>query len=56
MLEGYITEFVVGTTKSYNEEEREFFNGPRGRFLLYLHLLIKMFVYENGLLKMHLEQ
>ena len=36
ILEGYITEFVVNTTKSYNEEEMEFFNGPRGRFLLSL--------------------
>ena len=34
ILEGYITEFAVDTIKSYNETEREFFNGPRGSFLL----------------------
>ena len=55
ILEGYITEFVVDTTTSYNEAEREFFNGPRGRFLLSLQLSIKMIVDEKGILKMHLE-
>ena len=55
ILEGYITEFAVETTKSYNEVEREFFNGPRGRFLLSLQLSIKMLVCEKGKLKMHLE-
>ena len=29
ILEGYITEFAVDTTKSFNEVEREFFSGPR---------------------------
>ena len=55
ILEGYITKFVVDTTKSYNEAEMEFFNEPRGRFLLSLQLSIKMLVYEKGILKMHLE-
>ena len=55
ILEGYITKFAVDATKSYSEAEREFFNGPRGRFLLSLHLSIKMLVYEKGILKMHLE-
>ena len=55
ILEGYITNFMVDTTKSYNEEEREFFNRPRGRFLLSLQLSIKMLVYEKGILNMHLE-
>ena len=55
ILEGYIIEFVVDTTKSYSEEEREFFNGPKGRFLLSLQLSIKMLICEKGILKMHLE-
>ena len=55
ILEGYITEFVVDTTKSYNEEEREFFSEPRGRFLLSLQLSIKMLVCEKVILKIHLE-
>ena len=28
ILEGYITDFVVDTNKSFSEAEREFFNGP----------------------------
>ena len=55
ILEGDITEFVVNTTKSYSEVEQEFFNEPRGRFLLSLQLSIKMLVCEKGILKMHLE-
>ena len=55
ILEGYITEFAVDTNKAYIEAEREFFNGPRGRFLLSLQLSIKMLIYEKGILKMHLE-
>ena len=44
ILEGYITEFAVDTTKSYSKAEREFINEPRGRFLLSLQLSIKMLV------------
>ena len=54
ILEGYITEFVIDTTKSYSKEESEFFNEPRGRFLLSLQLSIKILVYEKDILKMHL--
>ena len=52
ILEGYIIELAVDTTKSYNEAEREFFN--RGGFL-FLQFSIKMLVCEKGILKMHLE-
>ena len=55
ILEGYITEFAVNTTKSYSKEEKEFFNGPKGRFLLSLQLSIKMLVCEKGILNMHLK-
>ena len=55
ILEGYITEFTIDTSKYYNEVERELFNGPRGRFLLSLQLSIKMLVCEKGILNMHLE-
>ena len=55
ILKGYIIKFAVDTNKSYNELEQEFFNGPRGRFLLSLQLSIKMLVCEKGILKMHLE-
>ena len=55
ILEDYITEFVVDTTNSYIELEKEFLNVLRGSFLLSLQLSIKMLVYEKGILKMHLE-
>ena len=55
ILEGYITEFVVDTNKSFSKAEKEFFNGPRGRFLLSLQLSIKLLVYEKGILKMDKE-
>ena len=55
ILEGYINVFVVDTNKSFSEAEREFFNGPRGRFLLLLQLSIKKLVCEKGILKMDQE-
>ena len=55
ILEGYITEFVVDTNKSFSEAKREFFSGPRGSFLFLLQLSIKKLVYEKGILKMDQE-
>ena len=52
ILEGYITDFVVDIVKYYSDVEREFFSGPRGRFLLYLQLSIKMLICEKVILKM----
>ena len=53
ILEGYITEFTVDIIKYYSEAESEFFNGPRGRFLLSLQFSIKMIICEKGILKMN---
>ena len=47
ILEGYITEFAVDTKNSFIEAKREFFSGPRGRFLLSLQLSIKQLVCEK---------
>ena len=55
ILEGYITEFAFDTNKSFSEVERDFFNGPRGRFLLSLELAIKQLVCEKGIMKMDQE-
>ena len=55
ILEGYITEFAVDTNKSFSEAEREFFNGPRGRYLLSMQLSIKHIFYEKGIRKMDQE-
>ena len=52
ILEGYITKFVVDTTKSYSEAEREFFRGPRGEFLNYLKPWTKMLLCKKGVLRM----
>ena len=56
ILEGYITEFVVDTIKYYSDVEREFFKGPRSRFLLSLQLWIKMIICENGILNMNSDE
>jgi hypothetical protein len=39
---GYITEFTVDRVESYNQAERYFFKGPRGKFLHFLKLRIKV--------------
>jgi hypothetical protein len=48
---GYITEFVVDKVESYSQVERYFFKGPRGNFLHFLKLKIKMLLHEKNILK-----
>jgi hypothetical protein len=48
---GYITEFVVDRVESYSQAERYFFKGPRGKFLQFLKLRIKMLLHEKHILK-----
>ena len=50
ILQGYINEFAVDTIKSYSEAERNFFQGPRRRYLLCINSWIKMLAYEKGIL------
>ena len=50
ILQGYITEFAVDTITSYSEVERNFFQGPRRRYLLCISTWIKMLAYEMGIL------
>jgi len=50
-LEGYITDFSNDIIESYNEAERYFFKGPRGKFLHFLRLTIKMLLHEKNILK-----
>ena len=52
ILEGYIIEIIVDTINSYNEVEREFFLGPRGRYPKSLNWWIKMLTCEKGILQM----
>jgi hypothetical protein len=48
---GYITEFVIDRVESYSQVERYFFKGPRGKFLHFLKLKIKVLLHENNILK-----
>jgi hypothetical protein len=48
---GYITDFSIDRVESYSQEERYFFKGPRGKFLHFLKLKIKMLLHEKNILK-----
>jgi hypothetical protein len=48
---GYITEFVVDRVESYSQAEIYFFKGPRGKFLHFLKLRIKILLHEKNILK-----
>ena len=50
-IRGYITEFVVDRTKLYSQAKRYFFKGPRGKFLNFMKLRIKILLQENHILK-----
>jgi hypothetical protein len=42
---GYITEFFVDRVESYSQAERYFFKGPKGKFLHFLKLKIKILLH-----------
>jgi hypothetical protein len=42
VLGGYITEFSIDCSQSYNVGEREFFKGPHDRYMKSLYTWIKM--------------
>jgi hypothetical protein len=48
---GYITKFVADKVESYSQDERYFFKGPRGKFLHFLKLRIKMLLHEKNIFK-----
>jgi hypothetical protein len=48
---GYITEFSIDRVESYSQEERYSFKGPRGKFLHFFKLKIKMLFHEKNILK-----
>jgi hypothetical protein len=48
---GYITEFSINRFKSYIQAERYLFKGPRGKFLQFLKLRIKMLLHEKNIPK-----
>jgi hypothetical protein len=48
---GFITEFAIDRVDSYNQAERYLFKGPRGKFLHFLKLKMKMLLHEKNVLK-----
>jgi hypothetical protein len=52
ILGGYITEFAVDCTQSYSVAERDFFKGPRGRFMKSLGMWIKMLLCDKCVMTM----
>jgi hypothetical protein len=48
---GYITKFAIDRVESYSQAERYLFKGPRGKFLHFLKLQIKMLLHEKNILK-----
>jgi hypothetical protein len=48
---GYISGFSIDIIESYSQEETYFFKGPRGKFLHFLKLKIKLLLHENNIMK-----
>jgi hypothetical protein len=49
---GFITDFVVDTSKSYNAVEQQFLKGPRYMYIVSLYNSIKILLYNKGVMKM----
>ena len=49
-LEAFVIEFSIDTSTSFSEAERQFFQGPRGKYLNSFSLQIKMLLAEKGIL------
>ena len=49
-LEAFVMEFAIDTSTSFSEAERQFFKGPRGKFLNSFSLRIKMVLAKKGIL------
>ena len=47
-LEVSVTEFAIDTSTSFSEAERQFFKGPRGKYLNSFSLQIKMLLAKKG--------
>ena len=47
VIGGFVTEFTVDILVSYDEAERRFLKGPRGKYVRSLNILIKMLLCEK---------
>jgi hypothetical protein len=52
IVAGFIKEFGLNTTYSYNATEQEFLRGPQGRYIVSLYTSIKILLYNKGVMKM----
>ena len=52
IVAGFIIEFVVDIVKSYSTTEKDFLEGPRGRYIVSLYTLIKILLYNKGVMTM----
>jgi hypothetical protein len=52
IIVGFITEFAIDTTKSYNTAQQDFLKGPSGKYLGSLYTSIKILLYNKGVMKM----
>lgn len=50
LIGGFIIEFAIDTTMSYNEAKRRFLQGPRGRYIKSLNTWIKMMLCEKHIM------
>jgi len=53
IIAGFITEFAIETTMSYNKEERCFLKGPRGKYIKSLNTWIKTLLCEKQVMRIH---
>ena len=49
-LEAFVTEFEINRSTSFSEAERQFFKGPRGKYLNLFSLQIKVVLAKKGIL------
>jgi hypothetical protein len=52
ILGGYITKFSIDYTQAYSFTERDFFKGPRGRFINSLTIWIQMLLCDKEVMMM----
>ena len=53
IIGGFITEFTVDTTVSYNEAERHFLKGAQGKYVKSLNTWFKMLLCEKRIMRIH---
>lgn len=53
IIGGFIIEFTVYTLASYNEMERRFLKGLRGKYIKYLNTWIKILLCEKQVMRIN---